>query len=357
MKRIKLFIGIAITITLFACDKKNSLNIPTFHIEKSLNRNAENLCDVNITATSIIPLETSMNALVGEVRKVIKSDNFIFIFDTNCTLKQFDLKGKYLRTIGRKGHGLGEYGGALTDFTINQKEKEIYINAIDKLLVHDFDGNFKREFSFKEQGKHQVFTCCNNKLFYIAPDKKHLENIHSATLISVFNTKGKLEKEFPANTLRKEEGFTMFNNIASDNKSVFYKEEFAQTVYAIRENYSVEPICLLDFGKYELKMNEFSLSKQKVWADRCRLQNILPADNYTIFMVQKGLMEPELIPFFWNKTNNSFYRFQYNTTYKGKEYSVFPFAIAKNQIVGILSDAEENLDADNPIVVLLDIKK
>ncbi len=363
MKTIRLLgFVLVVVFAIVSCKKsanteKNTtaLHIPKFNIEKALEEDVTKSCYGEVKVTFIIPLETSEKALLGEVRKVMKSGDLLFVLDTNSSLKIFNTKGEFQRNIGRVGQGPGEYV-MLTDFTLDDKHKRIYINSLEKFLVYDFDGNFKKEVPFEEKGKYQVFTFCNDKLFYIVPDVQYSDDVESATLVAIFDTKGKLVKQIPANKLRRKQGFAMFNNIATDGKNVFYKEEFGQTVYAIQNDYSIDKLCVLDFGKYTLQTDELSMDKQKYWEKRCRLQNILPAADYSIFIVQKGLLNPEFIPFLWNKKDDSFCRFDYKVSYNGTQYSVLPFAISENKIVGILNDTDGELEEQNPILVILELK-
>ncbi len=360
IKSLKLIVAVGIILLLFSCREKKSAveadDIPIFNIEKTLKQHAENFYDGNVVIESIIPLETSDKALLGEIRKIIKSGDLLFILDTNGNLKKFNTQGKFQCCIGKAGQGPREYGSMLTDFSVNHRNREIYMNAVEKFVVYDFDGNYKRNVCFKEAGKYQVVALCNNKLFYIAPDKQYSDDIKSAALVSVLDLNGKLEKELPAKELRRAKGFVMFNNIATDGKSVFYKEEFGKAVYAVRSDYTVDSLCLLDFGQYALQSDELDMSKQKVWKERCRLQNILPAEDYIVFVIQKGLIDPEFIPFIWSKKENLFCSFDYKVVYNGEKHSVVPFAISDNKIVGILASAEEDLDADNPVLVVLRLK-
>ncbi len=360
IKSLKLIIAAGIILLLFSCKEKKSAaeagGIPTFNIEKTLEQHARNSYKGNAAAEAVIPLETSDKALLGEIRKIIKSGDLFFILDTNGNLKKFNTQGKFQCSIGKAGQGPREYGSMLTDFTVNHRDKEIYINAVEKLTVYDFDGNYKREVHFKEAGKYQVAALCNNKLFYIAPDKQYSDDVKSAALVSVLDLNGKLEKELSAKELRREKGFVMFNNIAADGKSVFYKEEFGRAVYAVGSDYAADSLCLLDFGKYALRSDELEMSKQKVWKERCRLQNILPAEDYIVFIIQKGLIDPEFIPFIWIKKNNLFCSFDYKAVYNGGKYPVLPFAVSDNKIVGVLASDEEDLDADNPVLVVLRLK-
>lgn len=68
------------------------------------------LADVLCPEYRIIPLETSEECLIGHVSDVVKDDSLLFVVDrwSKC-IYAFDLNGKFLRRIGRKGHAEDEY--------------------------------------------------------------------------------------------------------------------------------------------------------------------------------------------------------------------------------------------------------
>lgn len=74
--------------------------------------------DINdVISCKFIPLETRDDCLIGSVRKIIIVDS------EGDKLLVFDLSGKFIAQIGRKGNGPGEYR-SICNFHIN-KEKQI----------------------------------------------------------------------------------------------------------------------------------------------------------------------------------------------------------------------------------------
>ena len=150
--------------------------------------------------------------------------------------------------------------------------------------------------------------------------------------------------------------FPFFINIATDGTSVYYKEEMGQTLYAIRKDLSVDSIAVLDVGRYAFQPEDFEFSKQEVWKERYRLQNILPTDDFMVFILQKGLMGEEFEPFLWNRSDNSVCRFDYKVGHQGNELLVMPKAVSDNKVIGVLAAPENEVESDNPVVVILEIK-
>lgn len=354
-KNLGLMFSVIIPFFFLSCNTTTQSSFPTLNLENAKNNNSGTDCQEKIKVVDLIPLETSETVLLADVRKIVPSNDLLFILDTEYKLRLFDKKGNFIREIGQEGQGPGEYS-MLTDFTIDNERKEVYMNDVLKIVVYDYEGNFKRNVSLKDDNL-QVFALCNDKLFYILPDKKYPDVVKSATLVSVLDLEGKLQKEFPAHQLRRTGDITFFNNIATDGKSVFYKEEVGQTLYTIKDDFSVDSVCSLDFGKYAFKFEDFEFSKSEIWKERYRLQNILPAEDFMVFILQKGLIGEEFEPYIWNRNDNTFCRFEYKISLKGENLLVLPYAVSGNKLIGVLAASEKEIESDNPVLVILEVNE
>jgi hypothetical protein len=137
-------------------EKADSIVHP-FTIKLSDSKSVENHLKLSDIASEVeyFPLETTDKSLIGKfVLQVDFTDDFIF-FNTDMHLLQFDINGKYIRTINRTGHGPGEC--ASRGFSIDRKNKLLYLmdNWNLSLYVFDFDGNFikKIENPIQEDGE------------------------------------------------------------------------------------------------------------------------------------------------------------------------------------------------------------
>ena len=96
-------------------------------------------------AVEMIPLEFTDESILGEIRKVVLSEDFIFVQDKSNRggIYTFDRSGKFLYRIGNQGQGPEECL-ALFDFSINEKDKLIYLldQPRGKILVFTFDNQF-----------------------------------------------------------------------------------------------------------------------------------------------------------------------------------------------------------------------
>jgi hypothetical protein len=95
------------------------------------------------TDVEFIQFENIQEALLGEIQDIQLTKDYIFVNSGRSPLVQFFRNGKYIRHIGTTGRGPGEYD-ICRIFSIDEKNKIIYIqaNAIHKMLVYNFDGEY-----------------------------------------------------------------------------------------------------------------------------------------------------------------------------------------------------------------------
>lgn len=161
MKKIYLFLLFGIVL-LLSCSNNSrnslandnrlidSIKLPYFiDIEKQLRK------EKSVSLSSIgkeleyIPLETTPNSMMGEILTIQFTTDYIFItaYPSNGLL-QFDRKGKFIRIVGSRGRGPGEYR-QISGFCLDQNTKKIYINSCwsdCEILEYNFNGQFIRSF-------------------------------------------------------------------------------------------------------------------------------------------------------------------------------------------------------------------
>jgi hypothetical protein len=117
-----------------------------------------------------IILEDHEYAIIGRIDGIQVFENYMFILDQLKAQKLFvfDRNGKYIRQIGSRGQGPGEYV-ALNDFCINKEKREICIlDNLRKILIYDIDtGKHKKtlKYNLYESSPYIVY---NSNKFYMA---------------------------------------------------------------------------------------------------------------------------------------------------------------------------------------------
>lgn len=134
------------------CTNKESIQTDTI---LQIPINLQEFLDLNFSdffdTTLIVPLEVSPTSLLGEVSKVITTEDFIFVLDRTIAeaLFIFDYQGRIIHTFSRTGNGPGEYL-RVTNFFLSKDEKTVFITdlSLGKILAFDQKGNFLFEKKF-----------------------------------------------------------------------------------------------------------------------------------------------------------------------------------------------------------------
>lgn len=94
----------------------------------------------------IIGNESSDQYLFGSINGIEVNDRYIFVCDSKMARVQvYDLKGRYVRTIGRKGNGPGEF--LIPNAFCVSRNGNIYIHDVmrRRMIVFDQEGNYKED--------------------------------------------------------------------------------------------------------------------------------------------------------------------------------------------------------------------
>lgn len=116
-------------------DCSELVNIPEIECEPK-DVSYKDICD----SVFIVRLETTEECLIGKASKMFFHNDTIFVKDKYQSLYMFAPDGKYIRQIGSRGQGPGEYA-ELTDFFVDDS---VYIwdNMQNKLSIFNKNGTF-----------------------------------------------------------------------------------------------------------------------------------------------------------------------------------------------------------------------
>jgi hypothetical protein len=163
MRAITIFFPI---LFLFSCTSSKNKNEILF-----INADETNLISAGLSkvfeSKGLIVLETNKSCLINYISQLARTKEFIFIFDQgsgSSRILQFTQNGKYIRQIGSRGQGPGEYN-LIHCFTVDTVMRRIVVATTRNNLVYNFDGKFLQSFPNIKGTLSDYVTFCDGVLW------------------------------------------------------------------------------------------------------------------------------------------------------------------------------------------------
>ena len=172
--------AIGMAFLFYSC--KNEENVDLMEITFDIGQNTTiPLSEITEEITSI-KLELTDESVINPdiVKKVLLYDSLVFVTESEQLLI-FDIEGKFIRSIGSKGQGPGEFV-FIKDFTFDKKNKIIYIvNNSNQIISYDLNGNFLKVLTLTNLNNGQILSLdyLNNELLLFSEsiiEKQNEEN-------------------------------------------------------------------------------------------------------------------------------------------------------------------------------------
>ncbi|QZE15549.1 6-bladed beta-propeller [Halosquirtibacter laminarini] len=231
--------------------KLSTDSLVTIHVPERLNGETIDASSI-VDSIYAVPLETNKKCLIGAVSDIRIHNDLIYVIDKRVSqaIFVFDMKGRFLNRIGKKGRGPGEYT-KLSGVHVDKCNNEILISSppLRKLLRYNPKGKFLGyidinvaylEFSILNDGN-IVLYAWNQK-------NKHLGELENR-LFYIVNRKGAILKVGPMfKPVYPKVHMMMENGCMSSLNQVSYSPILSDTIYSIGPK-SVKSRYFLDFGK------------------------------------------------------------------------------------------------------------
>lgn len=202
-----------------------------------------------------IELETNKLSVLSNIHDVKFTKEYIFIKHGDKLLAQFDRKGNFLRNIGVRGKGPGEYLG-IREFSLDEKNYFIYIQAnwTKQILKYSFGGKYLKTFFLNKDdieivwSRDSMFMCFSEPS--IGNEKYVFKEINNLgdTIQGVKNYCLWNEKKI-SNSMYRFHGRNIFYRI---NNKLHFKGEFNDTVYTLDNNNKITPKFYVDLKSHHL---------------------------------------------------------------------------------------------------------
>ena len=142
MKRYVFFVLTSVFL-FFSCSETNQSDLPEIPVDIDLN-NPLPLSEIAEEITAI-ELELTDESMINPdmINRVIISGNNIVVGETNKILV-FNKDGKFIRSIGSRGQGPGEYIW-ISALAIDERNNHLLVISGSKIICYDLTGKFLRE--------------------------------------------------------------------------------------------------------------------------------------------------------------------------------------------------------------------
>lgn len=301
-----------------------------------------------------IPLETNDSLLLSAfLPHIVMHDNQLLVHNKN-DLYLFDLNGKFIRTIGKKGEGPKEFispGSIWADHTgIHIADNEKWIKT------YNWDGKWIKTVSIPEEKviKEVLHVDNGRELGYV-------QNISGKEPIRmyIFNDSTVLDS-IPYGRSFEPGKFTLSFydecKIFNTPEGNYVKEMFNDTIYRITEQNKLVPRWVLDAGKYKLPEGaRYALEDPtKSLFANAALINIIGMAGNTICLTAQVKKQNLLLVYDTKKgiTENIILTYPENTFAFEKSKTFIPCFISDDARYLIGYESQEN--DENPVIILVE---
>ena len=139
-----------IGLLILSCSQAQQSELPEFFVDTNQDSSLP-LSEIEAEITAI-ELELTNESLINPdvIRRVIITENNIILFELNLISSSkvfvFNKEGEFIRTIGSKGQGPGEYN-IIQNVAFDEKSKRFFIVTLfpTKIICYHLDGKFLKE--------------------------------------------------------------------------------------------------------------------------------------------------------------------------------------------------------------------
>ncbi len=327
------------------------------------------------TDVELIPLQTTTQSLVGQIKQISIKNEHIYICDVNQNIVVFGLDGAFAFKLS-PGRGHGEYS-SLTHCYVTTDNILVYDYLQSKMFVYDLNGRYIKRINSNSEVNSLITSSSEGE---ILPNGQLLLNLDFVPTIqnmySIVGVKSLMRVEtnlckYPfVWEYRSSDGARP--KIAQNSKGVYGLSIMSDTIYMIDDSCrQLTPRYILDSGKESIYNS--GLSVENIDGFGSLLHLVASDDDYSwgirsLLMTEKVgyascIHNDETCHLFWNLDSGKVYVFPQYTGHDNILEDLNLLTATTDKFVGIVypyqlsSDSKVRLstgvmDDDNPIVVL-----
>lgn len=238
-----------------------------------------------------IQLESSTESMITHIKRLIPFKEKYFILDNKeqkCILV-FDHKGKFIRKIGKVGHGRGEYI-TVEDFCIDKENERIVILSNNSTVyAYKLDG----EFLFKKELDKSILwsIASNSQGFLLSSNHLTYTSGENAFLFYRFDKDFNLiKKSHPVLPKQMYAVSGISANPCTLKDKFVYTDLYRHKVFRFDQEGDIESCYELQFSHQMpyIKFHDTNVFMKEQQKYDYLLDNILFDDKFIFFFVQKG---------------------------------------------------------------------
>ena len=290
----------AIILLLISCKSEINDTIPLIEMEGNIgNFKPFKLSELNGELEYVV-LETNSNILFREIRFIDISSEYIVVGDgERCIL--FDRRGRYIRNIGSRGKGPGEYTHMSQ---IKLLDSRIYIPdpTTNKINIYSSSGEFiddiKTPGGFSNSIYSHNWKLLTDTTFFIQiPNNSGNEEYR----IALINDAGEILKGYPNTkfyTPHNPAAYRSYNIQAyyyNRNDRIYFMESRIDTIWQVGEKY-LEPAYSINRGKYgfppEHREWPISVTLEEMGVQPISITNVFESGEFIYFRMLFGKNYP-----------------------------------------------------------------
>ena len=139
----KRYCCLLLILWLFSCGKEKQIDLKEIPVD--FNQNSPVLLSEIAEEITAIELELTDESIINpdRIKRIVISEDYIFVGGID-KIFVFNKEGKFVRSIGSKGQGPGEYR-TIRNFDIDEKNERLFVNAWHKIICYDLQGILLKE--------------------------------------------------------------------------------------------------------------------------------------------------------------------------------------------------------------------
>ena len=284
------------------------------------------------------------------------TENYIFYGDM-----MFLRNGNFVRKLGKRGQGPGEYILAL-GIAVDEEREELYVydNQYRNIFIYDFENNFRKQLPVNRYGKN-IIRLGNGKIMLIR-DMLFLDPKEDAFFeYQIIDLENETVLYSRTHDTRYSNRNSTWSSFWKHDNTLFYYEGMTDTIFNLQSNGEIEsPRYIVDKGKYKETSDD----------NYFRLSNFVESSSYLFFNINskgsplrygaynKKTGETRINEFskFFNNDIDGGFLWLFNLTKNGEEgfYSILPY-LAKERISSLSSQNKDyNKEKNRKLRELID---